>query len=84
MGSVVSATDVEKSSGVFVSAIGTGPIQRIDVIHGADVAVSVEGSGQSELVVSGELKGVAVGDWVYARVLQQDGEQAWSSPIFVR
>lgn len=84
MGSSVSAADVAKSSAVFASVVGTAAILRVDVIHGAEVAVSVEGDGRLELVVSGELADVAVGDWVYVRVLQEDGEQAWSSPIFVR
>ncbi|HTF88389.1 MAG TPA: CehA/McbA family metallohydrolase [Planctomycetota bacterium] len=84
MGAVASMADVAKSSQLFARAIGTSPIRRIDVILGGEVAISVEGDGTAELVVSGALTDVRAGDWVYVRVVQADGELAWSSPIFVR
>ncbi|HUR29493.1 MAG TPA: DUF3604 domain-containing protein, partial [Planctomycetota bacterium] len=84
MGAVVSAAEVAQSGALFASVVGTAPIERIDVVRGAGVAVSFEGDGQPELTISGVLDGVGPGEWVYVRVLQTDGELAWSSPIFVR
>ncbi len=84
MGSVVSVEDVAKSSALFASASGSAAIERIDVIHRGEIAISVEGDGSMELVVTGAMQEIRAGDCVYVRVLQGDGGLAWSSPIFVR
>ena len=84
MGALVPASEVSKSAPIFASALGTDAIRRIDVIQGSSVALSVEGDGSDELTFSGELAALKAGEWVYVRVLQVDGHQAWSSPIFVR
>ena len=81
---VVSVDDVAKSSALFASASGSAPIERIDVIHRGEIAISVEGDGSMELVVTGAMQEIRAGDCVYVRVLQADGGLAWSSPIFVR
>jgi hypothetical protein len=84
MGAVVSAADASRSAALFASVSGTAPIERLDVVRGAGVALSFEGDGGLELTISGVLEGVGPGEWVYVRVVQADGELAWSSPIFVR
>ena len=69
---------------MFVAVTGTANVARIDVIHGASIAFGVDGDGSPDRVVTGELAGVRAGDFVYARVVQEDGALAWSSPVFVR
>lgn len=84
MGSIISAEELGLSRDIYVNAIGSAPIARIEVIHGAEVAIAIDGEGRLEAIVAGELKTVAVGDFVYVRVVQTDGHMAWSSPVFVR
>lgn len=63
---------------------GTSAIARIDLIRSGAVVRSWEGSGEWSVAVRQELMNLEAGDYVYVRVVQQDGGLAWSSPIFVR
>ncbi len=74
MGSEVSSDRLH----VQAHAIGEGPIARIDLVTEAGVAVTFSGDGD-ELRVEATVGG----RYVYVRVVQEDGEMAWSSPVFV-
>lgn len=67
---------------VFVGVLGTGPIERVDLVRGGMVAASYPGQGESELQLTLHLDDVIDGDFVYVRVLQTDGGAAWGSPVF--
>lgn len=67
---------------VYVGVLGTGPIERVDLVRGGAVAASHPGQGESELQLTLQLDGLVQGEFVYARVIQTDGGAAWSSPVF--
>ena len=61
-----------------VRAVGTGPLARIELVSERGVVHSAEAHGD-EATVDARVEG----RFVYARVLQADGEMAWSSPVFL-
>ena len=60
-----------------VRALGTGPLRSIELVGPEGVLVSASPEG-----AAGELHAHAQAPYVYARVVQVDGEMAWSSPVF--
>jgi len=84
MGGVIPVTPGEERSEVlFVSAIGTGPLERIDLVRSGAVVDGLLLEGRLEATLQREVAGLHAGEYVYVRVVQQDGGLAWSSPIFV-
>ncbi len=67
---------------VFIGVLGTGPIERVDLVRGEAVIASSPGQGDLEVQMTLHLEDLTHGDFVYARVLQTDGGGAWSSPVF--
>jgi hypothetical protein len=67
-----------------VRVIGTGAIQQIDVIrNGKFIYTAHPGEKQATFELADQE--FAGGEsWYYVRVLQEDGQLAWSSPIWVR
>jgi hypothetical protein len=66
------------------SAIGTGPIRRIDVIHNESYAYSVTPTGKSTASFSYTDPQPAAGEnRYYVRLEQEDGALAWSSPVWI-
>ena len=67
-----------------VMAHGTGPIQRVDIIKDFHYVYSTEpGKARVEFTWTDE-DGVNRGpSWYYVRVLQDDGELAWGSPMWI-
>ncbi|MBI5433589.1 MAG: CehA/McbA family metallohydrolase [Planctomycetes bacterium] len=84
MGETVPAAEVTGEVPLFVQAIGTAPIESIEVVRKGDRISRIDGDRSEELALSGTLAELVSGDWIYARVVQSDGSMAWSSPIFVR
>ncbi len=70
---------------LVVNAIGTGPIRRADIIHNERYAYTIDPKGKRALrfrysdpnPISGENR-------YYVRLLQEDGNIAWSSPVWVQ
>ena len=62
--------------------VGTGPIERLDVVRSGEV-VSLDAEGASELVLPPLELDLESGDYLYLRVVQEDGGLAWSSPFYV-
>lgn len=75
MGSELRATG---SIRVEAEAIGTAHICELSLVGPDGVIASCEGEGESATIVADVLA-----EFVYARVVQTDGEMAWSTPIFV-
>jgi hypothetical protein len=71
-----------------VVVLGTGPIERVDVLRNGHV-VHTERPGPSDETVrmhwqdAAPIKGDKPSHY-YVRVLQKDGQMAWSSPIWAR
>jgi len=81
MGSIIEVPGEPLS--LFVRIDGTAPIERVDVIRSGGVVASSPGDGRYELALTTDLEDLEAGEYVYARVVQEDGGAAWSSPVFV-
>jgi len=71
-----------------VTALGTGPIERVDVLRDGEVVYSESpAKGAAEARFHWDDPKPKKGDkavYYYVRVLQKDGQAAWASPIWVR
>jgi len=80
MGSVIPAPS--SASTAKVRAVGTTAVSGIELVRSGR---TVERAPHADPVAYREwtLEGLSSGEFVYVRVLQEDGGIAWSSPIFV-
>ena len=98
IGAVVNPTRIEASaldeaSEYALEISGTAPITRVVVVRGVMSEAGIEAltdvvalRNQGELLdlqVSSRIGALSSGSWVYARIEQEDGALAWSSPVFV-
>ncbi|MET0341274.1 MAG: CehA/McbA family metallohydrolase [Polyangiales bacterium] len=74
MGSVL---DTRMGGEVSVQVVGTAPIARIELVGPGGTLAHTMPSARE-----GSLTARVGGAFVYARVVQEDGEMAWSSPVF--
>jgi hypothetical protein len=82
MGSVLEATAAPAQELRFAVA-ATAPIERIDLIRSGAVAQALEGEGRREWSERINVTPLEPGEYVYVRLVQEDGGLAWSSPIYV-
>ena len=68
---------------IEVTVIGTGPIALIEIIRNNEVVLRHECSEAQASVTFRDVKPRGGSTFYYARVTQQDGEMAWSSPVWV-
>jgi hypothetical protein len=67
-----------------VAVQGTGPVKRIDLIKDFHYVYSVEpGKDRVEFTWTDDDTVNRAPSWYYVRVLQEDGELAWGSPMWV-
>jgi len=65
-------------------AIGTAPIKRVDLLRNNQRVRAWQGKGGDDLSGSFEAdEALGEPEWWYLRVIQEDTEMAWSSPIWV-
>jgi hypothetical protein len=89
MGSAIAAQELAGGAELVVRAVGTRPIEAVELVRGAEVVARFPGEGRDELLLGARLDDLAPGEFVYVRVLQEplqdgaDGGMAWSSPFFV-
>jgi hypothetical protein len=85
MGESIPAAELATEGEVQLAAqvIAPSPLARVDVIHGRDVVQSIDAEGRRELLVRWAVPPLRPGDFVYVRVVEQDGGAAWSSPWFI-
>jgi hypothetical protein len=60
------------------------PIDRIEVIRDGEVVHTMAGAGQDQTVSWSDGKAAGGNHWYMLRIVQQDRETAWSSPIWIR
>ena len=60
---------------------GTAPIARIDVVRGGQPVASIRGEGTREMAGAADIPSLAPGQYLYLRVVQEDGGAAWTSPF---
>ena len=59
-------------------------LDRIDVVRDGEVVRTIEGEGGNRMAGTFRLEGdFGPKTWVYIHALQRNGEQAWSSPIWL-
>ena len=81
MGSTVPVP--EKDAFVYVRAISCAPIQHIDLVRSGRVSQSLDGQSYWDYEAGFTVKELAAGEYLYVRVVQEDGGAAWSSPFYV-
>lgn len=92
MGTILEAEEATKSTSgtqkLEIRVAGTAPIDHVDVVRGgAGVPATVEsapGEGQREWFAERDVPPLEAGEYVYVRVVQNDGGAAWSSPFYAR
>jgi len=60
-------------------AVGTGALARLELVGPEGVLASVEALGDEDTL---RIEAAVHAPFVYARVVQRDGEMAWASPVF--
>ena len=66
------------------SISGTAPIDRVEVIRNNRIVYTAAGIGRQMQFTYSDREALAGEAWYYIRVQQQDGQLAWSSPIWIR
>ena len=69
---------------LLVKVIGTGPLAKIDVLRDNTYVHAVPGRGESAEFVYRDENRPPGEHYYYVRAVQQDGNAAWSSPLWVR
>ena len=77
------ATPAVEQADLYVYALGTAPIEQIDVIRSGSVVATLPGDGQDEIEASAELQDLRPGEFVYVRIEQAGDGLAWSSPVYI-
>ena len=73
----------EESPAVRVVAHACAPIARIDVVRDGIVAYAAEDAGLDARLDWGDTDASPGEHWYLAKVVQQDGETAWTSPVWI-
>lgn len=83
MGEDVFLRDEKVPRQIFMEAVGTDVIKRMDVIKN-NMEIYSEGPQKREVKIAFDDNSPAKkGDYYYVRLEQQDGGMAWSSPVFI-
>lgn len=77
------AVEACEAADLYVYALGTAPLERIDVVRSGAITATLPCDGEREVEVSASLDDLRAGEFVYVRVEQDDGGLAWSSPVFI-
>ena len=81
MGADVPIDAQQKVHRLAWNVAGTGAIERIDVIRRGNPVVSIDAEGLRDSIGVVEIPLLEVGDYLYLRVVQEDGGAAWTSPF---
>lgn len=68
-------------STLVAQVMAESPIDRIDVVHRGRIE-SLDCAGEIDCSLGAVVDQVVPGDYLYVRVVQEDGGAAWSSPVF--
>jgi hypothetical protein len=83
MGGVIPLQAGADRHDLVVRAVGTAPLAHIDIIRSGSVAETVPCEGVRDFTLTRGLEDLGTGEYVYVRVVQEDGGLAWSSPVFI-
>jgi hypothetical protein len=80
MGEEIQISDVPH---FHVKVIGTAPLQAVTLVRNGVDHVQWAGTGRELELEYGNTERPQATDYYYVRVIQNDGEMAWSSPIWI-
>ena len=83
MGSSVPVTAVEEPARLVVEVAACSGLERVEIVRKGRQVERIPCSSELDLHLEIELEDLSAGDFVYIRVLENDGGQAWSSPFFI-
>jgi len=83
MGGVLSTATAGDAQELAVRVVGTDRLSHIDVIRSGAGVETLACDGALEYTVVRSVTGLRPGEYVYVRVVQEDGALAWSSPVFI-
>jgi len=83
MGGRIAASEAQGENNLFVQVIGTSPIEAVEVVRDGALYEPLSGDGRTDFTGTLTLEDLKPGEYIYVRVVQQDGGMAWSSPIYV-
>ena len=68
----------------YVRAIACAPIATIELVRAGKIVETLPGEEHWDVEAAFQPEDLVAGEYLYVRVVQQDGGAAWSSPFFVR
>ena len=84
MGSRISlGEDAPWSADLYVQVMGSAPLESVELIRSGAVASGIGLEGRLEAELHHTVEDLEAGEYVYVRVIQEDGGMAWSSPFFL-
>ncbi len=83
MGSEIEGQAFREPRRCEMHVLGAGPLRTLEILKNNDVVKRIGCDGLLESVVYTDSTAARKGDFYYARVTQQDGHQAWSSPVWL-
>ncbi|MFO8082233.1 MAG: DUF3604 domain-containing protein [Armatimonadota bacterium] len=83
MGGELDLDDPETERVIRIHAIGEGPIEYMKIVKNNEDLMVRECSGEEEYFEFVDTDPAEDGDWYYVRVVQEDEETGWSSPVWV-
>jgi hypothetical protein len=81
MGAVLSALNGERK--LETRMITSAPIAGIDIVRSGQIVERASCDGQSECTLTRRFSDLRSGEYLYLRLIQEDGGMAWSSPFFI-
>jgi hypothetical protein len=69
---------------LYVRAIACAPIATIELVRSGKIVESLPGEEHWDVEAAFQPEDLAAGEYLYVRIVQEDGGAAWSSPFFVR
>jgi hypothetical protein len=83
MGGEVDLADPTEDRVIRIHAIGEGPIDHLKIVKNNEDLLVRECCGEEEYFEFYDTDPAEDGDWYYVRVVQEDEETGWSSPVWV-
>jgi len=83
MGSEVEWPEEAAPLPIALRAVGCGPLARIEVIRNGEVIFAEKGDGLLAGLLLEDPDPPAGTSWYYLKIVQEDGQMAWSSPVWV-
>ena len=83
MGETIASSDENSARDISGKVIGTDVMQEVTIIKNNAALHTIRGQGVEAVVHYIDKTVARTGDYYYMRALQEDGEIAWSSPIWV-